>query len=160
MQRLRRLCRYSRGDHQVDPILARPAYQSRLEATCTEDTAHRPQRSEQKKPQLLGEKLRPGATEITETRIHVSVRRMGHCLLRGARSHRHGDLRYTTAETHRPRALFPPLLLGHAECVASVLRRHRSTAWLMNGEWLDCPHHCPIETSEACRNKWIGGPVS
>ena len=22
------------------------------------------------------------------------------------------------------------------------------------------PHHCPIETSEACRNKSIGGPVS
>src|SRR6202011_5221121 len=71
MQRLRRLCRYSRGDHQVDPILARPAYQSRLEATCTEDTAHRPQRSEQKKTPAFGRKA--------EARRHGDYRNSDSC---------------------------------------------------------------------------------
>ena len=42
-----------------------------------------------------------------------------HCLLWCARSHRHDDLRDTTAETYWARALFPPLLLDHAERVAS-----------------------------------------
>jgi hypothetical protein len=45
-----------------------------------------------------------------------------HCLLWRARSHRHDDLRDTTAETYRARALFPPLLLDHADRVASVRR--------------------------------------
>jgi hypothetical protein len=43
-----------------------------------------------------------------------------HCLLWRARSHRQDDLRGTTAETYRARALFPPLLLDHAERVASI----------------------------------------
>ena len=45
-----------------------------------------------------------------------------HCLLWRARSHRHDDLRDTTAETYRARALFPPLLLDHADRVASARR--------------------------------------
>ena len=47
-----------------------------------------------------------------------------HCLLWRARSHRHDDLRDTTAETYWARALFPPLLLDHTERVASM--RHES----------------------------------
>src|SRR5712692_5011378 len=48
-----------------------------------------------------------------------------HCLLWRARSHRHDDLRDTTAETYWARALFPPLLLDHAERVSSIKHESR-----------------------------------
>jgi hypothetical protein len=48
-----------------------------------------------------------------------------HCLLWRARSHRHDDLRDTTAETYRARALFPRLLVDHAERVVSVTHESR-----------------------------------
>src|SRR5450631_2812216 len=61
----------------TDPILARPTYDYSAETTYAEDAAHRPQRSEQERTPALGEKLRPVAAEITETRIQVSARRYG-----------------------------------------------------------------------------------